>query len=181
MQDPSAGRSRRSEGFLQAHQGREGVWVAGLRRPGGVFGQFQYPTVPLHASDDDLQQGRVTGIFSWPLRVDSWPLQAIAGHDDVGGCDGRRFPCGLVPRPESFALFGGCRLGSRRGGRFRYGPPAAPPRLSTGTWHGAQVAPAWRVRRVLTGEGPGEVAGVRGPACGGCGHLDRLITWPDSR
>jgi Phosphotransferase enzyme family len=24
-------------------------------------------------------------IFSWPLRVDSWPLQASAGHDDVGG------------------------------------------------------------------------------------------------
>jgi hypothetical protein len=25
--------------------------VPGLRRPGKVFGQFQYPTVPLHGSD----------------------------------------------------------------------------------------------------------------------------------
>src|ERR1035438_2040796 len=28
----------------------------------------------------------------------------------------------------------------------------------------------------LKGEGPGDDAGVRGPACGGCGHVDRLIT-----
>ena len=24
------------------------------------------------------------------------------------------------------------------------------------------------------GEGPGEVAGIRGPGCGGCGHVDRI-------
>jgi hypothetical protein len=30
------------------------------------------------------------------------------------------------------------------------------------------------------GEGPGNDAGVGGPACSGCGHVDRLITWPDS-
>src|ERR1039457_4536575 len=80
--------------------------------------------------------------FSWPLRVDSWPLQAIAGHDDVGG----RATTALY---RHLLWCAGCT--------------------------------AWRIRRALTGEGPGEVAGVRGPACGGCGHVDRLITWPDSR
>src|ERR1035441_7552773 len=50
--DPSARRSRRSAGSLQAHRGGEGVAVPGLRRPGKVFGQFQYPTVPLHATRD---------------------------------------------------------------------------------------------------------------------------------
>ena len=38
-----------------------------------------------------------------------------------------------------------------------------------------------RLRRLestaaLKGEGPGDNAGVRGPACDGCGHVDRLIT-----
>ena len=33
----------------------------------------------------------------------------------------------------------------------------------------------------LKGEGPGDDAGIRGPACGGCGHVDRLIARPDSR
>src|ERR1017187_3871526 len=52
MLDPSARRSRRSAGSLQAHRGGEGVAVPGLRRPGKVFGQFQYPTVPLHSTDE---------------------------------------------------------------------------------------------------------------------------------
>src|SRR5260370_15530603 len=72
-------------------------------------------------------------------------------------------------------------VGHCRPARVTTTSATAPPRLSTGTWYGAQVCTAWRVRRVLTGEGPGEVAGVKGPACGGCGHVDRLITWPDSR
>jgi hypothetical protein len=28
----------------------------------------------------------------------------------------------------------------------------------------------------VKGEGPGDDAGVKGPACGGRGHVDRLIT-----
>jgi hypothetical protein len=32
-----------------------------------------------------------------------------------------------------------------------------------------------------TGEGPGSDAGVGGPACRGCGCVDRLIAWPGSR
>ena len=47
MLDPSARRSRRSAGSLQAHRGREGVAAAGLQRPGKVFGQFQYLTPPV--------------------------------------------------------------------------------------------------------------------------------------
>src|ERR1035438_1819222 len=52
MLDPSARRSRRSAGSLQAHRGGEGVAVPGLQRPGKVFGQVQYPTVPLHSTDE---------------------------------------------------------------------------------------------------------------------------------
>jgi hypothetical protein len=40
---------------------------------------------------------------------------------------------------------------------------------------------AGRVTAALKGEGPGDGAGVRGPACGGRGHVDRLITRPGSR
>ena len=54
--------------------------------------------------------------------------------------------------------------------------PVAPPRLSMTTGYGGPGHIAWRVRQRSRGEGPGNDAGVGGPACCGCGHVDRLIT-----
>ena len=39
-------------GVLFKRTEEEQGWVAGLRRPGGAFGQFQYLTVPLGVSDE---------------------------------------------------------------------------------------------------------------------------------
>ena len=51
MLDPSARRSRRLTGSLQAHRGRAGVVTAGLPRPGRVFGRFQYLSPPVLLAD----------------------------------------------------------------------------------------------------------------------------------
>jgi hypothetical protein len=51
----------------------------------------------------------------------------------------------------------------------------APPRLYRQLGTVPQVAPLGEYGSAQ-GRGPGNDAGVRGPACGGCGHVDRLIT-----
>jgi hypothetical protein len=86
----------------------------------------------------------------------------------------------LVPRPELFALFDGYRLSSLGGGRSpiqsRPARPAhrAPAVLSR---QRGMLPGLHRLERTaaLQGEGSGDNAGVRGPACDGCGHVDRLI------
>ena len=86
---------------------------------------------------------------------------------------GRR---GLVPRPESFVLFDGCRLSSRRG---RSPIQSRPARRATAALY-RQLGRVRRLHRLESygsaqGRGPGDDAGVRDPACGGRGHVDRLI------
>jgi hypothetical protein len=83
----------------------------------------------------------------------------------------------LVPRPELFALFDGYRLNSRGGGRSPI--QSRPGRRATAVLY-RQRGMLPRLHRLertaaLKGEGLGDNAGVRGPACDGCGHVDRLI------
>ena len=80
----------------------------------------------------------------------------------------------LVPRPESFGL---TVAAEQPNGQITdsVAPPVAPPRLSIDNLircrsHRLGSAAA------LKGEGPGDDASVRGPACNGCGHVDRLVT-----
>src|SRR5258707_1340553 len=63
MLDPPVRRSRRFTGSLQAHLGRKRVVTAGLPRPGGVFGQFQYLSPPVRAR---ASLDRQTPLTSWP-------------------------------------------------------------------------------------------------------------------
>ena len=63
---------------------------------------------------------------------------------------------------------------------FSRAPPVARPRLYRHLGMVPQVAPP-NGTAVREGECPGDDAGVRGPACSGYGHVDRLITSPDSR
>jgi hypothetical protein len=89
----------------------------------------------------------------------------------------RRSSRQLVPRPESFALFDGCRLSSPRG---QIADSVAPRRRATAALYRqlgtvAQVAPLGEYGSAQ-GRGPGNDAGVGGPACSGRGRVDRLIT-----
>src|SRR5260370_25327016 len=51
MQDQSAEGSRWSEGLSSSASRKRRGWVAGLRRPGGAFGQLEYPTPPLRVGE----------------------------------------------------------------------------------------------------------------------------------
>jgi hypothetical protein len=84
----------------------------------------------------------------------------------------------LAPRPELFAFFDGYRLGSRGGGRSPI--QSRPARRATAVLYRQRDMlprlPRLESTAALTGEGSGDNAGVRGPACDGCGQVDRLIT-----
>jgi hypothetical protein len=55
MQDPPAGGSRLVGGALFKRIEEEKGWVAWLRRPGGVFSGFQYPTPPERPSETFIE------------------------------------------------------------------------------------------------------------------------------
>src|SRR6266851_867885 len=86
MLDPPVRRSRRFTGSLQAHRGRKRVVTAGLPRPGGVFGQFQYLSPPVRAR---ASLDRQTPLTSWPP---SSPVLAYWGLGRAGPSAASSFP-----------------------------------------------------------------------------------------
>jgi len=156
---------------------KKNTMIPGMAYPATVLLAMAVSYPAAEASFQPIARGREAGRYP-PTSTRAPPKR---GGDTLHGAPRQRARACGIARLDQVRDCGGHRPGTLRvlpAPAVRMMPPIpsqpVDQRPDIGNLH-VGYGPI-NATAVLKGEGPGDDAGVRGPACGGCGHVDRLIT-----